>query len=102
TVGGAEFGERDPGLQRDPAHGGGVGVGAQGAVRRRGRVDAGSGEGALQGGGVVGARQRPGGGEELLLAALGDDASLADHHDVVGDHLDLVQQVGGQQHGAAV
>ena len=35
------------------------------------------------------------------LRPLGDDPALADQDHVVGDHLDLVQQVGGQQHRAA-
>ena len=39
--------------------------------------------------------------QELLLGALGDDPALSDQHQVVGDLLDLVEQVGGEQHGAA-
>ena len=33
------------------------------------------------------------------LAALGDDLAVADHDELVGDRLDLAQQVRGQQHG---
>jgi hypothetical protein len=39
-------------------------------------------------------------GEELGLGAGGDDAAVADDDDVVGDNLDLVEEVGGQQHVA--
>ena len=39
--------------------------------------------------------------EELLLGALGDDPALTDQDQVVGDLLHLVEQVGGEQHGAA-
>ena len=39
--------------------------------------------------------------EQLGLGALGDDPAVADHDQVVGDDLDLVQQVRGEQHGAA-
>ena len=42
-----------------------------------------------------------GGRQQLGLGALGDDPALADHDEVVGDDLDLVQQVRGEQHGAA-
>ena len=44
---------------------------------------------------------RPGRGEQVGLGALRDDAAVADDHEVVGDHLDLVQQVRGEQHRAA-
>ena len=57
---------------------------------------------AGQGGDVAGADERAGGGEQLGLGALGDDPAVADHDQVVGDDLDLVQQVRGEQHGAAV
>ena len=43
----------------------------------------------------------PRGPQQVALGALGHDAAVADHHEVVGDHLDLVEQVGGEQHGAA-
>ena len=39
--------------------------------------------------------------EQLGLGALRDDPAVADHHDVVGDDLDLVEQVRGQQDGPA-
>ena len=35
------------------------------------------------------------------LVPCGDDLAAADEDQLVGDHLDLVQQVGGQEHGAA-
>ena len=41
------------------------------------------------------------GAEQLLLGALGDDAALPDEDQVVGDPFDLVQEVGGEQDGAA-
>ena len=40
--------------------------------------------------------------QQLGLGALGDDAAVADEHEVVGDDLDLVQQVRGQQDGPAL
>ena len=40
--------------------------------------------------------------QQLGLGALGDDPAVADHDQVVGDDLDLVQQVRGEQHGAAL
>ena len=43
----------------------------------------------------------PAAAQQLGLGALGDDPALADHDEVVGDDLDLVQQVRGEQHGAA-
>ena len=36
------------------------------------------------------------------LGALADDPAVADHHDVIGDDLDLVQQVRGQQDGSSL
>ena len=60
-----------------------------------------SAEGALERVEVRCADDGAGGVQELGLGALGDDPAVADHHDVVGDDLDLVQQVGGQQDGAA-
>ena len=51
--------------------------------------------------GVLGADEGAGGGEQLVLAALATIRPLADDDQVVGDDLDLVQQVRGQQHGAA-
>ena len=40
-------------------------------------------------------------GEQRLLVALGDDPAAADEDHLVGDQLDLVEQVAGEQHGAA-
>ena len=42
-----------------------------------------------------------GAGQEVGLGAGRDDAAVADDDEVVGDDLDLVQQVRGQQHGGA-
>ena len=39
--------------------------------------------------------------QELGLGSLRDDPTVTDHHDVIGDDLDLVEQVGGEQHGSA-
>ena len=41
-------------------------------------------------------------GKQLAGGALGDDATAADHDDLVGRLLHLVQQVGGQQHRASL
>src|SRR5579875_327892 len=38
--------------------------------------------------------------DELVARALGDDRAVGDDHEPVGDRLDLVEQVGGEQHGA--
>ena len=51
---------------------------------------------------VRGADDGPGRLQQVGLGALADDPPLPDHHDVVGDDLDLGQQVGGQQDGAPV
>ena len=58
-------------------------------------------EGAAERLAVVGADQRAGAGEQLVARALGDDPAVADDHQPVGDRVDLVQQVRGEQHGAA-
>ena len=50
---------------------------------------------------VQAADQRARCGEQVGLAAVGHDHAAADDHQVVGDDLDLVQQVRGQQDGAA-
>ena len=39
--------------------------------------------------------------EQRLLGALSDDAAVPDQHHLVGDQLDLVEQVAGEQDGAA-
>ncbi len=76
------------------------------SVRRpspeRVNVDAGAGQGAGEVGLAGCADVGAGGLQELGLAALGDDPAVADHDQVVGDHLDLVQQVRREQHGAAL
>ena len=101
AVGGAQLADDDVGAVRDLAHETGVGVGAEAAVH-----GGGGDRGLVQGTGepvvVGGAHEGAGRGQQLGLAALGDDRAVADHDDVVGDDLDLVQQVRGQQHGAAV
>ena len=51
---------------------------------------------------VGGAGERAGAGEQLVLGALGDDLAVADDDDLVGDALDLVEQVRAEQHGAAL
>ena len=52
---------------------------------------------------VVGrAGERAGAGEQLVLGALGDDLAVADDDDLVGDALDLVEQVRAEQHRAAL
>ena len=50
---------------------------------------------------VGGAHERAGAGQQLLARARGGDPAAADDHELVGDHLDLGQQVRGQQHGPA-
>ena len=40
-------------------------------------------------------------GQQLLAGALGDDPAVADDQQLVGDRLDLHQQVRGEQDGAA-
>ena len=47
------------------------------------------------------AHEHAGAGEQLLARAVGDDPAVADDQQVVGDRLDLQQQVRGEQHGAA-
>ena len=51
---------------------------------------------------VGGARRGAGAREELVLGALGDDLAVPDDDDLVGDALDLVEQVRAEQHGAAL
>jgi hypothetical protein len=43
----------------------------------------------------------PSAGKELGLGTGGNDAAVADDDDVVRNHLDLVEEVGGQQHGGS-
>ena len=59
-------------------------------------------QGSLEPEDVRRAHERARRAEELGLGAVGDDPPLADHDDVVGDDLDLVEQVRGEQHRAAV
>jgi hypothetical protein len=50
---------------------------------------------------VVCTDERARAAEELLAAALGHDAAQVDDHEAVGELLDLVQEVGGEQNCAA-
>jgi hypothetical protein len=102
AVGVAELGEHHAAVVRRAPDHRGFRVGAQRSVLGHGRGDAGRGQCPLQGLDVGGTDDGAGGGEELCLRALGDDPALPDHHDVVGDDLDLGQQVGGEQHGPPV
>ena len=72
----------------------GLGLGVQRPVLGDGGGETRGGQGALECCHVGGADDGPVGPQELCLRALGDDLSLADHHDVVGDDLDLGEQVG--------
>ncbi len=56
----------------------------------------------LQRGGVRRLHVGAGRLQQLGAGALRDDLAAADHDQLVGDHLDLVEQVGGEQHGATV
>ena len=68
----------------------------RGLVGEAGKVEA-----ASQGLGLQTAHEHADAGEQLGLAAVGDDDAAADDDQVVGDDLDLVQQVRGQQDGPA-
>ena len=54
---------------------------------------------ACEVGRVAGPEVGAGAREELGLGALRHDATVADDDDVVGDHLDLVEEVGREEHG---
>ena len=103
AVRGAEVGEDDRALGGDRAHLDGRSLDAEtGAGRRDGEalglerlgeqlvVERGDERGL-----VLGGRQ------QLVLGAAGHDLAAADEDHLVGDLLDLVEQVAGQQHGAA-
>jgi hypothetical protein len=59
------------------------------------------GQGCVQLDGLAGGDMGACAGEEVSLRSRGDDAALPDDDQVVGDDLDLVQQMRGQQHGGA-
>ena len=81
------------GLEGDTADPAGGDLRVEGPVAGRGGDHAGPVQRPAEGRHVVGADDRAGVAQQLGLAALGDDATGADHHDVVGDDLDLAQQV---------
>ena len=86
----------------DAADGDRLGLDLQAAGGGALRDDRGLGERGHEGVVVGGARERAGPGEQLVLGALGDDLAVADDDDLVGDALDLVEQVRAEQHGAAL
>ena len=91
-----------PAVERDLADARRVGVGAQRRRRPRGGGDAGGRERRGERAGVALRTTVPAACQQVGLGALRDDPAVADHDEVVGDDLDLVQQVRGQQHGAAL
>ena len=95
-------GEGDAGVQSHHAHQGGIGVGTDRAVTRERAGDPGLLEGVREVARRRGAGEGAGGCEQLLLCAGGDDLAVADDDEVIGDDLDLVQEVRGQQHGSAL
>jgi hypothetical protein len=101
AVGGAQLGEREIGLAGHQAHDRGVGVGAHRVVVGAAGLEPGLAQGAFESRHVGCPDDGACGPEQLGFGAARDDASRADHDDVVGDELDLVQQVRGQQDGAA-
>ena len=105
-VGRSQLGERDAAAQGRPADLLGAGVGQQRAVGAIADRDRGRGERPAQqlAGDPVAGRtdDRPGAtAEQLARRSLGDDLAAGDDHQPVGDRLDLVQQVRGEQDGAA-
>ena len=87
--------------ERDLADQARIGICAKGAVAQGRRDHPGLAESACQLLGVGAADQGAGGLQQVVLGAVRDYAAVADHDDVVGDHLDLVQKVRGEQHRAA-
>ncbi len=79
----------------------GVGVREEPAGGDRADGDARGLEGQRQRGVVGGPDDGAGAGEQLLGRALRDDLPVPDDDDVVGDPLDLVEQVRAEQHRAA-
>ena len=101
AVGGAELGEREAGLHRDQPDDRRVGVDGQGTVLGAGGGQAGLVEGSLQGVHVSCADGGPRGLQQFGLGTLRHEPAVPDHHDVVGDDLDLMKKVRRQQDGPA-
>jgi hypothetical protein len=93
--------ERHAAGERGAADGFGVRVDDEGAVGGRARLQGGVSQRGRQRRRVGRRHERAGVGQQLITAALGDDAPRADDHDPVGDGLDLPEQVRGEQHRAA-
>ena len=93
--------ERDPCVEGEPSDDGRVGLDDEEAVER---LDGqpGIGQGELEGRVVDGDDPGAAGGEQLPLRPLGDDPPTADHDELVGDDLDLAEQVGREEHRAAL
>src|SRR6476469_9255861 len=102
AVGAAQLGQDDLVGDGDAADGDRLGLDLQAAGGRALRDDRLRGEGRHERVVVGGAGERAGAGEQLVLGALGDDLAVPDDDDLVGDALDLVEQVRGQQHRAAL
>ena len=88
---GPEAGERDAAGERGAPDGLGVGVDDEAAVGGLARVQAGVAQRGGERRRVGRGHERAGVGQQLVAAALGDDAPRADDHDPVGDGLDLVR-----------
>ena len=93
AVGRPQLEDRYSGLEGCAADLVGVGLGKEAVGPDGRRRDPAGGEGSGQDVRFGRANDRTGGGEQVGLGALGDDPAVADHHEVVGDHLDLVEQV---------
>ena len=78
-----------------------LGLGPEPSVTRRCGLDARCRQRLLESSRVLGLHVGPGRVQQLGLGPLRHDLAAADEHHLVGDHLDLVQQVRGQQHGPA-
>jgi hypothetical protein len=90
ALGSSELGQGNSGAQRSLSDQGRVGVGVQGAVVGQARGYSQLVERTMQRAQVLCADHGASGVQELGLGALGDDSAVADHHDVVGDDLNLV------------
>ena len=100
TVRGPQLDEWDAGLVGHVTDSFGVGIRAQGPVAGVDH-DTSARQGVCQPLGVSATDVGAGGGQQLGLGALCDDPAVADDDEVVGDDLDLVEEVRGQQHGGA-
>lgn len=76
----------------DPADGLRVGVDTHRAVQT-GTGEAGRGQDLPEPDEVRGADERAGGPQQVGLAAVGDDVTVPDGHQIVRDDVDLVEQV---------